>query len=97
MYTFQPHIALFPFGFGMSYTSFAYSGLSIQPSNVTSQSTVIQISIFLKNTGNLSGADVVQLYLVYTFLFRFLFSFLLLVITLNREIELLRLCDTSNS
>ena len=45
----------FPFGFGLSYTSFAYSGLTIEGRVVTASVT---------NTGSVPGAEVVQLYVV---------------------------------
>lgn len=45
---------LFPFGFGLSYTSFEYSGLKIEPASV--RCTV-------RNTGTRAGDEVVQLYL----------------------------------
>ncbi|MBZ5655058.1 MAG: glycoside hydrolase family 3 C-terminal domain-containing protein [Acidobacteriia bacterium] len=48
---------LFPFGFGLSYTSFAYSELKI-----TSGSQP-QVSFRLKNTGSRAGAETAQLYL----------------------------------
>jgi beta-glucosidase len=52
----------FPFGFGLSYTSFAYSNLKIdKPEYLTSDS--IRISIDLKNTGEREGKEVVQLYI----------------------------------
>lgn len=47
--------ARWPFGFGLSYTGFAYSELSWKPGSVT---------VKVKNTGNYSGAEVVQLYVV---------------------------------
>lgn len=43
----------FPFGFGLSYTAFAYSGLRIEGRTVTARVT---------NTGDTAGAEVVQLY-----------------------------------
>ena len=54
-----PKDALYPFGFGLSYTSFEYSNLSISktgPFDVTVACTV-------KNTGSMDGDEVVQLYL----------------------------------
>lgn len=49
----------YPFGFGLSYTSFEYSGLKIDD---TDQSK-ISINVQVKNTGKLEGEEVVQLYL----------------------------------
>jgi beta-glucosidase len=50
---------LFPFGFGLSYTTFLYSGLVVQHAG-GDQATV---SVRATNTGKRSGAEVVQLYL----------------------------------
>jgi beta-glucosidase len=50
--------ALFPFGFGLSYTSFAHSGLKITTGKA------ITATFTVKNTGAKAGADVPQLYLV---------------------------------
>jgi beta-glucosidase len=44
---------LFPFGFGLSYTTFAYSNLEVTPSGVRFQ---------LTNTGSVAGMEVAQLY-----------------------------------
>ncbi len=51
---------LFPFGFGLSYTTFRFSNLSV-PSTATSGSTV-QVSFDVTNTGSSEGAEVAQLY-----------------------------------
>ena len=53
---------LFPFGFGLSYTAFAYSGLRVTPASTNGVSTV-QVSATVTNTGTRSGSDVAQLYL----------------------------------
>jgi beta-glucosidase len=53
---------LFPFGFGLSYTSFHYSGLQIQPSPDGATGDVT-VSATVTNTGSRAGADVAQLYL----------------------------------
>ena len=53
---------LFPFGFGLSYTTFAYSGLQVTPARTDGVSTV-QVSATVTNTGSRAGSDVAQLYL----------------------------------
>ena len=50
---------LYPFGFGLSYTTFEYSALQTQ---VVSD-TEVNVSVTLKNTGKLKGKEVVQLYI----------------------------------
>jgi len=52
---------LFPFGHGLSYTSFEYSHLSISAPQARPGGTV-DISLQVKNTGKLAGDEVVQLY-----------------------------------
>jgi beta-glucosidase len=54
--------ALYPFGYGLSYTTFAYSNLNITPESQHKQGDV-QVSVDIKNTGKLKGDEVVQLYL----------------------------------
>ncbi|QWU45661.1 glycoside hydrolase family 3 C-terminal domain-containing protein [Bacillus sp. NP247] len=53
---------LFPFGFGLSYTNFEYSNLSINKKEITDTDTV-SISVNVKNTGSTAGKEVVQLYI----------------------------------
>jgi beta-glucosidase len=53
---------LFPFGFGLSYTQFAFSNLQISPSSVDGTQDV-QVSATVTNTGQREGSDVAQLYL----------------------------------
>ncbi|MFZ4464170.1 MAG: glycoside hydrolase family 3 C-terminal domain-containing protein [Bacteroidales bacterium] len=53
---------LFPFGFGLSYTTFSYSDLKLGSSGILSgDSTFVQCRI--RNTGQIAGDEVVQLYL----------------------------------
>ncbi|MEE4543659.1 glycoside hydrolase family 3 C-terminal domain-containing protein [Streptomyces sp. V4-01] len=51
---------LFPFGFGLSYTTFGYSGLNVSGPDAHGNSTV---TATVTNTGNRAGTDVAQLYL----------------------------------
>jgi beta-glucosidase len=53
---------LFPFGFGLSYTTFAFSNLQLSPSSVNGTQD-IQVSATITNTGTRAGSDVAQLYL----------------------------------
>lgn len=53
---------LFPFGFGLSYTSFALSNLKLDAPFIKKDECV-KVSIDIKNTGNRSGEEVVQLYI----------------------------------
>ncbi len=52
----------FPFGYGLSYTTFDYSGLKLSSNKIKSNET-IKVSFQLKNTGKVAGEEVVQLYL----------------------------------
>jgi beta-glucosidase len=47
---------LFPFGFGLSYTTYAYSGLSVKPGEPAS------VSFTAKNTGKRAGVEIAQVY-----------------------------------
>jgi beta-glucosidase len=53
---------LFPFGFGLSYTTFEYSGLAIQPSTLGAAGSAT-VSFTVKNTGRVAGDEVAQLYI----------------------------------
>jgi beta-glucosidase len=53
---------LFPFGFGLSYTQFAFSNLQVSPATVDGTQDV-QVSATITNTGQRAGSDVAQLYL----------------------------------
>ena len=68
---------LYPFGYGLSYTQFAYSDLTITPNaepsimplvepltvSLSEGSGAVRVSLTVKNTGDCSGHEVVQLYL----------------------------------
>jgi len=58
---------LFPFGYGLSYTSFQYANLAIKPADVHAKNDgfsapLFQVSFDLTNTGTRAGADVAQVY-----------------------------------
>ncbi len=53
---------LFPFGHGLSYTSFSYSNLKISQNAVFSNKTKISLSVDVTNTGNVFGKEVVMLF-----------------------------------
>ena len=53
---------LYPFGYGLSYTTFEYSNLKINKKTF-SKGEKIEVSVDLKNTGKVTGKEVAQLYL----------------------------------
>lgn len=53
---------LYPFGFGLSYTKFNYSDITVSNANPKGNQT-IQASVTVTNSGNYDGAEVVQLYI----------------------------------
>jgi beta-glucosidase len=61
-YTDFPLTPLYPFGFGLSYTTFEYSNLRLSASRVDSRGAV-EVSCDVTNTGRVAGEEVVQLYL----------------------------------
>ena len=58
----KKHLApLFPFGFGLSYTTFEYSNLHLSEAAIAS-GEILEVSMDVTNTGSRSGTEVVQLY-----------------------------------
>ena len=57
-----PNDPLFPFGYGLSYTTFQYSPLSLSSNTMTTGGN-IKASVTVTNTGNCEGTEVVQLYI----------------------------------
>jgi len=53
---------LFPFGYGLSYTTFDYSNLELSSKQMNA-SGKLTVSLKVKNTGNVDGQEIVQLYL----------------------------------
>jgi beta-glucosidase len=53
---------LYPFGYGLSYTSFAYSGLKLSSASLEAGGS-LGVDVTVMNTGNVAGDEVAQLYL----------------------------------
>ncbi len=56
-----PNDPLYPFGYGLSYTTFEYSGLQLEKSKIAMDDTA-RISMKISNTGTVKGEEVIQLY-----------------------------------
>jgi beta-glucosidase len=57
-----PNDPLYPFGYGLSYTTFRYAGLELSDSSLEFDET-LDISVRVKNTGEYPGEEIVQLYI----------------------------------
>ena len=53
---------LFPFGFGLSYTTFQYSNVQVNPATIGPEGAA-KVSVKITNTGNTAGEEVAQLYI----------------------------------
>ena len=51
-------VPTFPFGFGLSYTTFSYSDIRV----LTGENNTFSVSVKVKNTGSVAGSEIVQLY-----------------------------------
>jgi len=60
-YTDESNDPLFPFGYGLSYTTFDYSDLKLSAGEITADQK-LKVSVVVKNTGAVDGEEVVQLY-----------------------------------
>ncbi|MDX1601482.1 MAG: beta-glucosidase BglX [Salinimicrobium sediminis] len=61
-YTDEEKTALYPFGYGLSYTTFKYGDLSLSSKEMTQQGS-IKVTVPVTNAGSIAGKEVVQLYL----------------------------------
>ena len=62
-YRFMNSTPLYPFGYGLSYTKFDYSGLSLDQDTVdTGSDFAVKVSVSVTNSGDRAGAEVVMLY-----------------------------------
>jgi len=61
-YADMPATPLYPFGYGLSYTDFEYSGLRVEPAEIHPGGEA-RVTMAVKNTGDRAGVETVQLYL----------------------------------
>ncbi|HBR33811.1 MAG TPA: glycosyl hydrolase, partial [Firmicutes bacterium] len=53
---------LFPFGYGLSYTTYAYTGMTVEHKEISADQTVT-VTVRVKNTGSRAGKEIIQLYI----------------------------------
>lgn len=58
-----PNEPLYPFGYGLSYTTFEYSEIALDKSSASGDKDVIRASVVIKNTGSCAGEETVQMYI----------------------------------
>jgi beta-glucosidase len=56
-----PNSPLYPFGYGLSYTTFSYSDIALSAKEMSATSP-LQVSVTVTNTGKMAGTETVQLY-----------------------------------
>ncbi len=59
-YQYYSGTPVYPFGYGLSYTSFEYSNMTIDKTSVDANGTV-NLTVDVKNTGSVAGKEVIQL------------------------------------
>ena len=57
----QPNSPLYPFGHGLSYTTFAYANLQVETPTVTADQALV-VTVHVTNTGGRAGEEIAQLY-----------------------------------
>jgi beta-glucosidase len=62
-YLFDDVTPLYPFGYGLSYTTFAYKNLKVTPAPVAGDADAQTVTVDVTNTGQRAGDEVAQLYL----------------------------------
>jgi beta-glucosidase len=58
----NPNTPLYPFGYGLSYTTFEYTALQLNKAKISGNDSIIA-SIHIKNTGKYAGEEIVQMYI----------------------------------
>ena len=58
----MPNMPLYPFGYGLSYTEFSYSGIRLNQNHMR-RGEEIRASVTVKNVGSRRGSEVVQMYI----------------------------------
>jgi beta-glucosidase len=61
-YRYQKEEALYPFGYGLSYTKFEYSRLELSSESIKAGQT-LEVTVLVKNTRKTEGIETVQLYI----------------------------------
>ena len=61
-YAVTPSTPLYPFGYGLSYTTYSYSDIWLDRTEIPADGTV-KVSVEIRNTGNIAGDEIVQMYL----------------------------------
>jgi beta-glucosidase len=61
-YLFDDHTPIYPFGYGLSFTSFEFSNLRLEKPIISSAEST-QVLIDVKNTGKIPGEEIVQMYI----------------------------------
>jgi len=60
-YMYKNNVALYPFGYGLTYTTFKYSGLKAEKNSIKNNE-VVNLTFSLQNTGNFDSDEVTQMY-----------------------------------
>lgn len=58
-----PHTPLYPFGYGISYSTFAYGPLSLDKTVLRGNNDTLSAAMTIRNTGPVAGEEIVQLYI----------------------------------
>jgi beta-glucosidase len=61
-YVLEDTAPLYPFGFGLNYSTFKYANLRVEPKEISPSGTAV-VSVDITNTSNIPGAEIAQMYL----------------------------------